>query len=69
MRQHGRIFKMIDLDCVIRTADGQHYVKILKRGSRPGRFHLKSYNPAEDDIEDVALSWVAPVAWIKRGVR
>lgn len=60
---------LIGLDCALRTASGDNYIKILKRGSRPGRFNLKSYNPAIDDIEDVALQWVAPVAWIKRGVR
>jgi SOS-response transcriptional repressor LexA len=60
---------LIGLDCVIRTTDGSHYVKILQRGSRAGRFNLRSYNSAENDIEDVALAWVAPVAWIKRGVR
>jgi phage repressor protein C with HTH and peptisase S24 domain len=59
----------IGLDCVVRTQDGRHFVKILKRGSRPGRFNLKSYNPVADDIEDVTLSWVAPVAWIRRGGR
>lgn len=59
----------IGLDCVVQTADRRHFVKILKRGSRPGRFNLKSYNPVVDDVEDVALAWVAPVAWIKRGAR
>jgi SOS-response transcriptional repressor LexA len=59
----------IGLDCVVRTADSRHFVKILKRGSRPGRFHLKSYNPVVDDIEDVSLAWAAPVAWIKRAAR
>lgn len=60
---------LIGLDCIVRTASGENYVKILKRGSRPGRFNLKSYNPVVDDVEDVALAWAAPVAWIKRGVR
>lgn len=59
----------IGLDCIVRTADARHFVKILKRGSRPGRFNLKSYNPLVDDIEDVALTWVAPVAWVRRGMR
>lgn len=58
---------LIGCDCVVRTTKGAHYVKILKRGSRPGRFNLKSYNPVVDDIEDVALAWVAPIAWIRRG--
>lgn len=59
----------IGLDCVIRTAAGQNFVKILRRGSRGGRFTLRSYNPVIDDIEDVALAWAAPVAWIRRGGR
>ena len=59
----------IGLDCVVRTAAGDHFVKILKRGTRPNRFNLKSYNPVADDIEDVAIAWAAPVAWIKRGTR
>ena len=57
---------LIGLDCVIKTADGRNFLKILKRGSRPGRFALKSYNVVVEDIEDVALAWAAPVAWIKR---
>ena len=59
----------INLDCVVRTSDHRHFVKILKRGSRPGRFSLKSYNPLVDDIDDVALAWAAPVAWVKRQSR
>jgi SOS-response transcriptional repressor LexA len=60
---------LIGLDCVIRTSKGEHYVKILRRGSRPNRFNLRSYNSAVDDIEDVALAWIAPVSWIKRQAR
>jgi phage repressor protein C with HTH and peptisase S24 domain len=66
-RQYGpNADNLIGLDCVIRTADGRNYVKILRRGSQPGRFNLRSYNSSVDDIENVALAWVAPVAWIKR---
>lgn len=60
---------LIGLDCVVRTMRGDHVLKILKRGSRPNRFNLKSYNPVIDDIEDVALAWAAPVSWIRRGAR
>ena len=42
---------------------------MARRGSRPNRFSLRSYNAAVDDIEDVALAWVAPVSWIKQGAR
>lgn len=58
---------LIGRDCVIQTADGRNYVKILKRGSKPNRVTLKSYDPLVDDIEDVAISWAAPVLWVKRG--
>lgn len=58
---------LINRDCVIQTADGRHYVKILKRGTKPNRFNLKSYNPLVDDIEDVSIAWAAPVVWVKRG--
>lgn len=58
---------LIGRDCVIQTKDGQHFVKILKRGSRPNRMTLKSYNPLVDDIEDVSIAWAAPVLWVKRG--
>lgn len=60
---------LIGLDCVMRTTEGNHYVKILNRGSRTGRFNLRSYDPSERDIEDVALTWIAPVRWVKRGGR
>lgn len=58
---------LIGRDCVVQTADGRHYVKILKRSSKPNRVTLKSYDPLVDDIEDVAISWAAPVLWVKRG--
>lgn len=67
-RRGGRYAdNLIGKDCVVLTATGEGYVKILRRGSRPGVYALKSYNPTFEDIEDVALRWVAPVIWIKRG--
>ncbi len=67
-QRHQRGFdNLIGLDCAVLTADGQGYVKILKRGTRPNRFNLKSYNVANEDIENVQLAWAAPVIWIKRG--
>lgn len=60
---------LIGQDCVVRTLKGQCLLKILRRGSRPGRFNLRSYIPSVDDIEDVQLAWAAPVVWIKRGGR
>ncbi len=61
------IDNLVGLDCAVLTEDGQGYVKILKRGTRPGRYNLKSYNPLFDDIENVQLKWAAPIIWVKRG--
>lgn len=67
-RKAGRyVENLIGTDCVVRTINGDGYVKILQRGSRTGRFNLRSYNPVFKDIADVAIEWAAPIAWIKRG--
>lgn len=60
---------LIGQDCVLRTVEGECYIKILAKGTKSGRFNLRSYNPLFTDIENVALDWAAPVVWIKRGVR
>lgn len=66
-RRHQRAFdNLIGLDCAVLTEDGRGFVKILRRGSRPNRFNLKSYNVTQEDLENVKLAWVAPVVWIKR---
>lgn len=43
-----------------RLADGRKFFKILKRGSGPGLYTLRSLNPSSPDIEDVKVSWVLP---------
>lgn len=60
---------LIGKDCVGRTQDGLRFVKILERGSRRGRYRLRSYKPGVPDIEDVELAEIAPIIWIKRGER
>jgi len=57
---------LIGRDCVIKTVDGIGYIKILRRGSRPGVYSLKSYNPISPDIDDVSIDWAAPISWVKR---
>lgn len=65
-RSGRNVDNLIGLDCAVLTMDGEGYIKILKRGTRPGRYNLKSYNPVFDDIENVALRWAAPIIWIRR---
>lgn len=43
-----------------RLSDGRKFFKILKKGSEPGRWTLRSLNPAFPDIEDVEVAWVLP---------
>lgn len=43
-----------------RLADGSKYFKILKRGSEPGTYTLRSLNQAYEDIENVRVAWVLP---------
>lgn len=43
-----------------RLADGRKFFKILKKGSQPGLFTLRSLNPTTPDIEDVKVQWVLP---------
>ena len=57
---------LIGMDCIVETEDGGRHVKYLARAPMRGRFNLRSYNPAVPDIENVRVSWVAPVQWVRR---
>ena len=54
-------------DCAVKTASGSGYLKYVVPGRQDGVFTLRSYNPDYPDIENVALLWIAPVVWIRRG--
>lgn len=54
---------LIGRRCVVKTQDGRILIKTLRRGSAPGLYTLESTNAAP--IEDIALEWVAPIAWTK----
>ena len=54
-------------DCAVKTVDGAGYLKFIIPGRTDGLFTLRSYNPDYPDIENVALQWIAPVVWIRRG--
>jgi len=45
--------------CAVRLGTGEVLLKILARGTLPGRFTLRSLNAA--DIEDVEVEWATPV--------
>lgn len=46
---------------IAETEDGRVWVKQLKIGSEPGRFHLLSLNPAGRNMLDQQVKWAAPV--------
>lgn len=48
--------------CVVHTADGGTFLKILTLGSRSGTFTLRSHNAA--DMPDVEVVWATPVLWV-----
>lgn len=48
--------------CAVRTADGGTFLKILSKGSVPGRYTLRSLNAP--DMEDQEVIWAAPVRWV-----
>ena len=51
--------------CVCEDENGDGWVKWVKPGSEPGKFHLISLNPLVVNMFDVELKWAAPVrlAW------
>lgn len=48
--------------CAVRTADGGTFLKILAKGSVPGRYTLRSLNAP--DMEDEEVVWATPVRWV-----
>lgn len=50
--------------CAVRTAEGGTYLKILSKGSTPGRYTLRSLNAP--DMENVEVVWASPVKWVKQ---
>lgn len=63
-RRGADVSQCLNKDCVVKTDQGEGYVKRLISGSTSKTFTLVSYNaPA---IEDVGLLWAAPIIWVKR---
>jgi phage repressor protein C with HTH and peptisase S24 domain len=54
---------------VAQVKDGHRFVKLLRLGSRKGLFTLVSINPDHKPIRDQALSWVAPIEWVRKRKR
>lgn len=48
--------------CAVRLETGETYLKLLAKGSVPGRFTLRSLNA--EDIEDVDVTWATPIVFV-----
>lgn len=55
---------LINEECYVRLSDGRAFLKIVKRGTKPRHWTLSSHNAP--DIENVQITKVMPVIWIKR---
>lgn len=52
--------------CVCQVADGPCLVKEIRRGSKPGLYHLVSWTHGVDILEDQRLDWAGLVLSVKR---
>ena len=59
------IRECLNRDCVVRTDQGEGYIKQIMEGKEANKYNLISYNTPP--ILDVGLLWAAPVLWVKRG--
>jgi transcriptional regulator with XRE-family HTH domain len=55
---------IIGTTCIIKTVDGDTYVKVITRGSHRNTYTLRSLDPSVPDIKDVELEWYAPIVSI-----
>lgn len=46
---------LLNMECAVELADGRRFFKILRPGSKPGRYSLQSYNPTAALIENVEV--------------
>lgn len=56
---------VIGQDCIVQVTDGRRLVKRVQRGHIKGMYRLYSYD-TQDETDDLALDWAAPVRWISR---
>lgn len=56
---------LVGHDCIAQVRNGPTYIKLLVRGSKHGRFGLRSYRDTPE-IVDQDIEWAARVLWVKR---
>jgi transcriptional regulator with XRE-family HTH domain len=58
---HADPSDLVGEDCFVRLVDGRTLVKILERGTEPGKWTLTSINASTPPIRNVELEWAAPI--------
>lgn len=53
--------ELVGRECVIKLVDGRMFVKILRKGTKPGVFNLESWNAKL--IRNQRIEWAALVRW------
>jgi phage repressor protein C with HTH and peptisase S24 domain len=51
---------LLGREVMAKLSDGRAVVKILRKGTRAGRYSLHSYNPQIEPIENAKIDWVLP---------
>lgn len=69
-RYHQQIENLVGLDCIVKTMDGEIFLRHVKKGREDGRYTLVCIN-SKTSVEkpilyDVELFSAAPVIWIRR---
>lgn len=68
-KQEGlNLDNIIGTDCIVETRDGRKFLRVLVRGTKPGKYTLRADDPRDEDVRDVILAWAAPVRMILRGI-
>jgi phage repressor protein C with HTH and peptisase S24 domain len=63
----GDFSDLVGQECVVQLDDGRTFVKVLKRGQKPGRFNLESFNAPT--LKNQSVKRAGPViARVNRGV-
>lgn len=60
----GILIEDIGKPCVVEDAEGHAWVKLVKRGTEPGLFHLISLNPGAETRHDVPIKWASRVRMV-----
>jgi phage repressor protein C with HTH and peptisase S24 domain len=56
--------QLVGREVVVDIDDGKRLLKVLRRGTEPGRWTLESFNA--EPIENVVVTKIAPVGWVDK---